>query len=147
VERRPELRVSDRDRQDAAGRLLVAHSEGRLDLAEYDARVAQAYAAVTYADLDRLFVDLPAPESAAQPRPAPLAERAVPAAPAITAGLPTALKVLWTIWLSCMLANLAAWLVASLSSHDVLYFWPIWLAIPAVALLGVTLGVSGGRRR
>lgn len=139
--------MSDRDRQAAAGRLLAAHAEGRLDLTEYDARVARAYAAVTYADIDALFVDLPAAEVETVGERVPLAGRAVPAVPAVTAGLPPALKVLWTIWLSCTLANLAAWLLASLTSHDVLYFWPIWLAIPGVALLGVTVGVSGGRRR
>lgn len=58
---REQLRVSDAERQAAVDSLRVAFSEGRLDLAEYDARIAQAYGAVTYADLGRLFTDLPRP--------------------------------------------------------------------------------------
>ncbi len=48
----PELRAGDADRQAAADRLRAAHDEGRLDLHEYDRRLAEAYAAVTYGDLD-----------------------------------------------------------------------------------------------
>jgi hypothetical protein len=55
------FRVSDADRQAAAQRIGAAWAEGRLDDAEYDRRLAQAFAAVTYADLDQLFTDLPGP--------------------------------------------------------------------------------------
>jgi hypothetical protein len=55
------LRVSDAERQTAVDSLRVAFSDGRLDLGEYDTRIAQAYGAVTYADLDGLFFDLPRP--------------------------------------------------------------------------------------
>jgi uncharacterized protein DUF1707/uncharacterized protein DUF4234 len=58
---RTQLRVSDAERQAAVDSLRLAFSDGRLDLAEYDERIAQAYGAVTYADLDRLFTDLPRP--------------------------------------------------------------------------------------
>ena len=56
-----DLRVSDSERQAAAQRLGAAWAEGRLDDAEYDRRLALAYAAVTYGDLDLLFPDLPGP--------------------------------------------------------------------------------------
>jgi hypothetical protein len=56
---RQQMRVSDRERQAAVDRLRRAHDEGRLDFAEYDRRLAAAYGAVTYADLDQLFGDLP----------------------------------------------------------------------------------------
>jgi hypothetical protein len=55
------LRVSDAERQAAADRLRTCYAEGRLDLLEYDNRLAAAYGAVTYGDLDTLFTDLPAP--------------------------------------------------------------------------------------
>jgi hypothetical protein len=58
---RSDLRVSDAERQEAADRLRACYAEGRLELVEYDDRLAAAYAAVTYRDLDRLFVDLPTP--------------------------------------------------------------------------------------
>jgi hypothetical protein len=145
MDQRPEMRVSDRDRQAAADRLAMALHEGRLDVVEYDDRLAKAYAAVTYADLDRLFTDLPAPTRA---EPVPVAARAVPALPPVTAAQPLALKVLWTIWLAGVIVNLTVWLLVSLSNHEVLYFWPVWLAVPGAALLAVTVGVAsmrGGR--
>lgn len=55
------IRVSDAERQAAAQRLGAAWAEGRLDDAEYDRRLASAFAAVTYGDLEQLFTDLPAP--------------------------------------------------------------------------------------
>ena len=79
------LRVSDAERQDAAARIGAAWAEGRLDDAEYDRRLAQAFAAVTYADLDQLFTDLPGPRPVPPPPqwgpPAP-AYRPVPGPPA-----------------------------------------------------------------
>ena len=65
-----DVRVSDRERQAAADRLRAAHDEGRLGFAEYDDRLAQAYGSVTYADLDRLFADLPPIPRIPDPRPA-----------------------------------------------------------------------------
>jgi hypothetical protein len=55
------LRVSDAERQAAAESLGAAFRDGRLDAVEYDSRLALAYAAVTFGDLDRLFGDLPGP--------------------------------------------------------------------------------------
>jgi hypothetical protein len=72
VEGRERLRVSDAERQAAAFSLGNAFQDGRLDLAEYDTRVAKAYGAVTYGDLDQLFLDLPRPPIAqALPPPYP----------------------------------------------------------------------------
>ena len=79
------ISTSDADRQAAADRLRAAHDEGRLDLHEYDRRLADAYAAVTYGDLDRLFTDLPG-------RPAPVPSVAGAAAAARTAAAPAALR-------------------------------------------------------
>jgi hypothetical protein len=64
-----QIRVSDAERQAAADRLRAAMTDGRLDLLEYDDRIARAYGAVTYGDLDELFTDLPAPRDVvAQPQ-------------------------------------------------------------------------------
>src|SRR4051794_19690344 len=117
-ERRPDLRVSDRDRQAAAERLRLALGNGRLDLLEYDDRLAKAYAAVTYSDLEPLFADLP--ESSAMVVPEPPARAAArPAAPhpaPSAARLPTALKVLWTIWVAVVSINLTVWVLVSLGN-------------------------------
>ncbi|TQN42183.1 uncharacterized protein DUF4234 [Blastococcus colisei] len=56
-----QMRISDAERQAAAQRIGAAWAEGRLDDTEYDRRMAQAFAAVTYGDLDQLFTDLPGP--------------------------------------------------------------------------------------
>lgn len=78
------VRVSDRERQVAADRLRAAHDEGRLGFAEYDERLAQAYSSITYADLDRLFADLPPVPRIPDPRGGPTYgyQQPVPAAPA-----------------------------------------------------------------
>ena len=60
--------------------------------------------------------------------------------------IPTALKVLWTIWFTAVLINLVVWLLVSLSSMSLIYFWPIWVAGPAgAALAGVTIGIDATR--
>ncbi len=68
-----QLRVGDTERFEAAGALGEHFATGRLDQAEYDTRVQQAYGARTRGDLERLFSDLPAP---APFRPAPPPGRA-----------------------------------------------------------------------
>lgn len=140
------MRVSDADRQSAADRLRTAMGEGRLDLLEYDTRLARAYAAVTYGELDQLFTDLPAhtpPAVVTAPTPA-VVPRPLPAVRTGFAGLPTALKVLWTIWFGAVLINLTVWLLVSLGNGPV-YFWPMWMAVPGVALTGVTAAVTAAR--
>lgn len=62
------LRVGDAERYEAATALGDHFATGRLDQAEYDARVQAAYAGRTRADLQELFTDLPEP---APFRPAP----------------------------------------------------------------------------
>ena len=58
------VRVSDAEREQVATRLVAAHGEGRLTLAEYDERVRAAHAAVVRDDLAVLLADLPGPASA-----------------------------------------------------------------------------------
>jgi hypothetical protein len=147
------IRVSDADRQAAADRLRAAMAEGRLDLLEYDTRLARAYAAVTYADLDALFTDLPAsatrpsPPSASVATPAarPAGTRPVPAVRTGFAGLPLALKILWSIWGFVVAINVLVWLLVGLGAQEVIYFWPMWLAVPGAALFGATVVVNSVR--
>src|SRR5215218_2497400 len=109
MDQRASMRAADADRQAAAERLRAAMSEGRLDLLEYDTRLAAAYSAVTYGDLDQLFTDLPGQDSRAV-APAGRRSRTAPVvwAPAplpgrgLLAQLPGPLKVLWTIWLAVL---------------------------------------------
>lgn len=55
------LRIGNAERQEAIVLLQRAAAEGRLTPDELDERAARAQAAVTYADLDLLFADLPVP--------------------------------------------------------------------------------------
>lgn len=140
------IRVSDGERQVAADRLRAALDEGRLDLFEYDDRLSQAYSSQTYADLDRLFVDLPVRRAPAAPvSPAPVAAAPGPARPPAV-GLPTPLKVLWTLWSVVFAINMTVWFLVSLGNGNPEYFWPMWLFVPGVALTAVTVGVMSLRR-
>ena len=58
-EQKPELRVSDADREATVVRLREAGGEGRLTLEELAERVERADAARTRGDLDALTADLP----------------------------------------------------------------------------------------
>ncbi len=53
------MRASDADRDQVAGILSTAYSEGRLSKDEYDARLESALSARTYADLHHVVTDLP----------------------------------------------------------------------------------------
>ncbi len=138
------MRVSDAERQAAAERLRGAMADGRLDLLEYDNRIAAAYRAVTYSDLDQLFTDLPGSDPVV---PTPRVPDRPPVLDGGTvAGMHLALKILWTIWGGAVLINLTVWLLVSLGNGEAEYFWPMWLAVPGVALLGATVGVESIRR-
>lgn len=154
-EQRRELRASDSDREAAAERLRLALNEGRLNLHEYDDRLARAFQAVTYGELEKLFADLPVPASGkgsgkgarreartphAEPQPAL-------DAPGYFAALPTWLRVLWGIWLTLVLINLVVWTLVSVSEGDPEYFWPVWVAGPwGAALLAISVVVTMARR-
>jgi len=145
---RTELRAADADRQGAAGRLLAEFEAGRLDLLEYDDRLARAYRAVTYADLDALFSDLPGTAARAVVATAPA--RSLPAAGlALLGRLPGPLRVLWTIWLSVVSVNLSVWLLVSIGNGRPDTFWPMWLGVPGSILAAVTLATRAahGDRR
>ena len=58
---RGKTRASDVDRDRVVEFLNVAYSEGRLSKDEYDDRLESALSARTYADLDQIVTDLPAP--------------------------------------------------------------------------------------
>jgi hypothetical protein len=55
-----DLKAGDADREAVAEILRTALGEGRLELTEVDERLAQVYAARTYAELEPLVADLPA---------------------------------------------------------------------------------------
>ena len=70
---RPELRLSDAERDEAVGALSAARMEGRLTEPEYQERASAVRRAVTRGDLIPLFADLPDSAPAAQHLPGPTA--------------------------------------------------------------------------
>jgi hypothetical protein len=108
--------------------------------------MGQASEAVTYGDLAPLYADLPEGGAVARPDPRPPAPAAQPPPPppVVTSrrGMPTALKVLWTIWGAIVSVNLVVWVLVSATTAHVIYPWPLWVAGPwGAVLLAVTVGV------
>jgi len=132
------MRASDIDRQQAVERLRSALEDGRLTMEEYVNRMEVAYQAATYGDLAPLCADLPAsnpvtggpPKSAAAMAPAAVVSRA-----GYLAGLPTVLKVLWTVWLIAVSVNVVVWALVSGAGGHLAYPWPVWVAGPYGAVL------------
>lgn len=71
----PELRASDADRELVVDRLRDAVAEGRIDMEEFEERLEATYASKTYAELEPLTRDLPAPAQAPAPVDGPWASR------------------------------------------------------------------------
>jgi hypothetical protein len=143
---RQKMRASDADRQEVIDRLRTALDEGRLKMEEYIDRMGHASEAVTYGDLAPLYADLPESGAVARPDPRPPAPVAQPAAPppvvASRRGLPTALKVIWTIWGAIVAVNVVVWILVSATTAHLIYPWPLWVAGPwGAVLLAVTVGV------
>ncbi|WP_246273568.1 DUF1707 SHOCT-like domain-containing protein [Phytohabitans houttuyneae] len=149
MEQRDQMRAADADRETVVERLRTALNEGRLELHEFDERVAEAYRSKTYADLDRLLTDLPgvAPVSRSQLAPTPpVSPMPPPVPPAQPGTVPRWLVALWGTWAAAVGINVVIWLLVSLSTSDLVYFWPMWVAGPwgAVLLFATIGGLSRG---
>ena len=130
--RREHERAADVDREEVAERLRQAVAEGRLDLDEYDERRAQVYRARTYGELDRLVDDLPKPVPAPPP-PQPHAVRRW-------------LVEQWRPWATVVMICVTIWSLTSIMSAELLYFWPLWVAVPwgVVLICRTIFGLSSG---
>jgi len=132
----PQVRAGDTDREALATVLGEHMSAGRLTLAEYEERLARAYAARTFGDLAELTADLPdppAPVAAEAPAPSPFP--AVPAAPPLPALPHQHLQSSWRAWLSTSVIVLAVYLLVSVSNGEFDHFWPMWVIGPWGAVL------------
>lgn len=142
---RLKLRASDSERQQVVDLLRAALEVGRLKTEEYADRVELAYRAATYGDLAPLHADLPVGSAGAAGRvTAPVA---APPPKVGFAGLPMALRVLWTFWLVAVSINVVIWVLVSGTSGHLAYPWPLWVAGPfGAALFGLSAPVSQVRR-
>ena len=149
----PHLRARDTDRAAVATVLGRHMADGRLTVAEYDERVARAYAARTYGDLDELTVDLPATDvgRSVQPvrRERETREHSAPVhACGPMAGRRHGHADLWGAWRRTAVIVLAIWAISSLAASELIYFWPIWVIGPwGAVLLAQTIGGAGPRQR
>jgi hypothetical protein len=141
----PHLRAGDTDRAAIAAVLGRHMAEGRLTVAEYDERVARAYAARTYGDLAELTADLPATDGVRSSAPAPRERAASAAHCGRTAGRGRDAGAAWAAWRRTAIIVLSIWAISSVVAMQFIYFWPIWVVGPwGAVLLAHTVG--GGRR-
>ena len=144
------MRASDRDRQQVVDRLRSALEDGRLTMDEYVNRMEAAYKAATYGALSPLCADLPASTQVVAGTQTAAGGTAPPAvfSPAgYLAGLPTVLKILWTMWLTAVSVNMVVWALVSGTGGHLAYPWPVWVAGPYGAVLfAVSAGVTLFRR-
>jgi uncharacterized protein DUF1707 len=133
------IRAGNADRERVVAELNKAFAEGRLDVHELDERVAAAYAAKTMGELAPLTADLPSsrslvPRAGASPaRPAADREIERGSRGAAVGGA-----------LGLFLLNVLIWAAVSVGTGDLIYFWPIWTAIPLV--FAVAAAVADARR-
>ena len=146
----PHLRAGDADRT-AVATLLGRHmADGRLTVAEYDERVARAYAARTYGDLGELTADLPAidggrpAEPVRRDHPAPVHGCSPMAGP--MAGRGRDPRSAWGAWRRTAIIVLSIWAISSIVAAQFIYFWPVWVVGPwGAVLLAHTVGGAGRR--
>jgi Domain of unknown function (DUF1707) len=136
----PHLRAADADRAAVAAQLGEQMSAGRLTVAEYDERLARAYAARTYGELDELTADLPRP--VAQPPATALAtDGAGHGVPACGWSGGPSRQAAWRHWAVTAVIVLTVWTATVIGSGELHYFWPIWVIGPwGAVLLAQTLG-------
>lgn len=113
---RPDLRVSDAERDAVVTELSEHFQQGRLDQAEFDERVTQALAARTESDLSKLLADLPSlREASVTPQPRAWAPR-----------LPFLVPLIFVVILIAgSTAN---------GRHGGWVLWPLWWVIPFIVL-------------
>ena len=113
-----DLRIVDREREQAIDQLGRHVGDGRLDLAEFTERSGRVTAARTRAELAAVLADLPR-----LPDPARAAR-----------GRRIALTAAWGPWLLTGLICLVVWTAVALGGGG-LHSWPLWVLGPWGALL------------
>lgn len=135
------LRAGNDDREKVVARLNAAFAEGRLEVAELDERVAAAYRAKTLGELVPLTADLPASyrqPASGQPVPRPVS---APAPRRSHGGGYPGIPVVGA--LGIFLVNVLIWASVAIGTQEMVYFWPVWTAIP---LVFAVVGMIGQRR-
>ncbi len=126
------LRASDAEREVVVAALREHLAQGRLTSDEFHERMDQAYAARFLGELRSLTDDLPAAAGGE-------AELAVLRPD--TQAVPTARSGKGArSWLAMSVLLVSIWAMTSLTSGELLYFWPMWAIVPTgVALLAARI--------
>ena len=112
------LRAGDADRDATIAELREAFAEGRLTQVEFDERLDEAHAARTFAELERLTVDLPKASHAV----APLEQKAAKSG--------RGLRSAWASWLGVGILVNIIWFATAINDGPAPYYWPIWVIGP-----------------
>ncbi|WP_194814661.1 DUF1707 domain-containing protein [Nocardia sp. XZ_19_385] len=131
-------RASDAERDNVVNLLARHMADGRLDLAEYDKRVAQVYATTTREDLDSVLTDLP---KLSKEAPGGFAKAAS------ARRYPIWQQIEASSWLGVSLLVLGIWAAISLGVGELTYFWPVWVIGPWGAVLAFRMltGFESGK--
>lgn len=139
----PNMRASDADRDRVASLLREHHAAGRLTAEEFDERLGQTFTAVTVGQLDRLLADLPSIDLYRLPDAALTRQPRQAQRPARRRGRSAGWQAAWGSWFTVTVLCFIIWLLAGGG-----YFWPIWVALPFGACLGVgwlaSTAIGGG---
>lgn len=152
-QRRDQLRAADIDRAFVADILKKAVDEGRLTLSEFDERLQRTYEARTYGDLDQVIGDLPRPSRRGAVMPATPQPVSGPASggwsPKPERRDPNWLVHAWAAWALAVAVNTVIWLIVCVTTGDLIYPWPLWVAGPwgAVLVVSTIFGRRQGGRR
>lgn len=127
-----EIRASDQDRERVVEVLRTNYSEGRLNLEEFDQRVAGAYESKTLGDLFNLTSDLPG-EIRLGPEPSAAAPSAREETPGPARRLPFLIPALFAL---LVLASFAWGGIGYRGHHHYATFFPWPLLVFLVIFLG-----------
>ncbi|MFI9509999.1 DUF1707 domain-containing protein [Nocardia sp. NPDC052566] len=125
-------RASNAERDEVVRQLGRHMEDGRIDLAEYDQRVAQVYATPMREDLAAVLADLPKERvSLVKSRPR----------------VPIWQQIEGSAWLGVSVLVLAIWAAISIGAGAFTYFWPVWVIGPwgAVLVFRMLAGFENGR--
>ncbi|WP_280183259.1 DUF1707 SHOCT-like domain-containing protein [Nocardia cyriacigeorgica] len=130
----PGTRASDAERAQTVELLSRHLADGRLDLAEYDQRVATVWATATRDDLGLVLSDLPK-----LPKPRTDEPR--------RSRIPVWQRIEAASWVSVSVLVLVIWGTISLAAGELTYPWPIWVIGPwgAVLAFRALTGFESGR--
>lgn len=136
----PGTRASDAERAKVVGLLGRHLTDGRIDLAEYDQRVATVYATTTRDDLQLVLTDLPKLAKESKYTKDAAAQEGSPTR------MPIWQRIEGSAWLGVSVLVLVIWAAISIGVGEFTYPWPIWVIGPwgAVLVFRVLTGFESG---